>query len=95
MKLSARYMFPANARSHLGRIMEDPRKKFGVTLKVIAVIKVKVVVRSRIMMRAILRENAVPSNMWNASIFRGNMPDTTRYKPQPLVVAFFLRFVGQ
>tara|TARA_B110000495_G_C22822840_1_gene480280 strand:+ start:70 stop:468 length:399 start_codon:yes stop_codon:yes gene_type:complete len=95
MKLSARYMFPANARSHCGRIMVDPGKKFGVTLEVIAVIKVKVVVWSRIMMRAILRENAVPANMWNASIFRRNMSNATGYKTQPLVVSFFLGFVGQ
>jgi hypothetical protein len=95
MKLSARYMFPANARSHCGRIMVDPGKKFGATLEVIAVVKVKVIVLSGIMRRIVLRRDAIPANVGNASMLSGNMPNAAGYKTQSFVVSLFLGFVGQ
>ena len=95
MKLSSLYMVPADARSHFKRVMKVSRDEFGVTLEVIAVVKVKVIVLSGIMRRIILRRDAIPANVGNASTLSGNMPNAAGYKTQSFVVSLFLGFIGQ
>ena len=61
----------------------------------IAVVKVKVIVLSGIMRRIILRRDAIPANVGNASMLSGNMPNAAGYKTQSFVVSLFLGFIGQ